>query len=636
MRDPRRFQLTSGPRGKYVYHRSPSGRKVTRNVPNSVVTKNDAVRFLIESGGRGATRSTGGPKFIVIGGVRQPVRPRVIAAPAKPRNVSSPMPAPMDCALLRKVHGMTKIGSGRQGVIYSGLWRHGASAQEVAIKVCPFDKAAERRGEKQPSEVEWTICKTINRAAQGGVLGALEFNPGCTDFAPAPDMNSINKVGKNIDPHTQSVMFMELATGGPLSKWIISKRRTLSDADVLEVINKVLITLHRIMKKFPEFRHNDLHLDNILMMRNGTPKICDLGWARLKKKGTNPAVNTALANGVAARYGIGPDTSSRYDMHLFLNELRRLMKKIPGFARTKAFLDRCLPVGYREFADVYTRDGRLKYGMALPGLPNIRTILKDPEMRWARASPSPVRKVNNAKQGPAPKKANNGGAGPARKNFSNNNFLKMSPRTFLALTPRTRARAAELRKAAKGKGPARNNGNRANASVNATAKRRPSPRREPVMSNVRVSPRTLRSTKFNSLVAGLLNMAGSAPYQNRWNVARAKAITAIKNRLRAGKPAFSPSPVKQAPAPSPPRARPRLPSPLSPLGPPPAPRSPSGVVRSAGSGRYKVAGPSGRLVYADGSTITMNFLKGLASRRGVNVRGLRSKADIAKAIFNRK
>lgn len=95
------------------------------------------------------------------------------------------------------------------------------------------------------------------------------------------------------------------------------------------------------------------------------------------------------------------------------------------------------------------------------------------------------------------------------------------------------------------------------------------------------------------------------------------------------------------PEPSPPRAR--LPSPLSPLGPPPAPRpappparSPSGVVRSAGSGRYKVTGPSGRLVYADGATIAMNFLKGLASRKGVNVRGLRSKADIAKAIFNRK
>jgi hypothetical protein len=31
----------------------------------------------------------------------------------------------------------------------------------------------------------------------------------------------------------------------------------------------------------------------------------------------------------------------------------------------------------------------------------------------------------------------------------------------------------------------------------------------------------------------------------------------------------------------------------------------------------------------------MNFLKGLAARKGVNTKGLRSKDAIAKAIFNR-
>jgi hypothetical protein len=64
-------------------------------------------------------------------------------------------------------------------------------------------------------------------------------------------------------------------------------------------------------------------------------------------------------------------------------------------------------------------------------------------------------------------------------------------------------------------------------------------------------------------------------------------------------------------------------------------RSPAGVIKSAGSGRFKVPGPSGRLVYADGSSVSMNFLKGLAARKGVNTKGLRSKDAIAKAIFNR-
>jgi hypothetical protein len=166
---------------------------------------------------------------------------------------------------------------------------------------------------------------------------------------------------------------------------------------------------------------------------------------------------------------------------------------------------------------------------------------------------------------------------------------------------------------------------------NATAKRMPSPRRleKPT---TRISPRILRSAKFNRLVASFLNLSNSAPYQNRWNAARAKALSTLNNRMRAGKPAFSPSPV------APPA--PRRPSPVAPPAPrrpsPVARRSPAGVVKSAGSGRFKLTGPSGRLVYANGSTISMNFLKGLAASKGVGITGLRTKDAIARAIFNRK
>lgn len=205
----------------------------------------------------------------------------------------------------------------------------------------------------------------------------------------------------------------------------------------------------------------------------------------------------------------------------------------------------------------------------------------------------------------------------------------------MKLSPATRARAAAIRKAAKNKGvvTAKPKNKPRN---NATAKREPSPRRLEGP-RVRISPRVLRSNKFNRLVTSFLNLNGSEPYQNRWNAARTKAMNAVIKRLQAGKAAFSPSPARPAPPPVPSAPRPRLPSPLSPLGPPPPPRrSPSGVVRSAGSGRYKVAGPSGRLVYADGSTVTMNYLRNLASRKGVNTKGLRTKESIARAIFNRK
>jgi predicted Ser/Thr protein kinase len=622
MRDPRLFQLNPVPGGgKVVYHRSPSGRKVTRNVPNTVVTKRNAVRFLQETGGRGQPRTKAvatATKFIV--------RPNGTRIPLKPRLA----PLALNCGALKHLKGFRKIGSGRQGVIYAAEMRPNYFKKEIAIKVAPFDKASERRGEAQPAQIEYNIHRAAQIVAWGGVVRLMSMLQNCTDFAPPGDMSAINSVS-NRDVHRQAVIFMERADGGTMKQWLRDPKRT--DKEVLDAVATILYTLHLILKAHPEFRHNDLHLDNILMFKNA-PKIADFGWARIKKTGTNPAVNTALENGTAARYGIGPDTDPRYDSHLFLNEVRRQISAAK-FPRSWQFLTRAIPTGYREFRDSYTVDGRLKYGVELPGLPTLEQLMKDPVMKAAkntlnrRKTPSPPKPPPPARNSPprspvAPVKKRS--ASP-RKNYTNADFLTMTPRRFLKLSPITRARAAAIRKAGKGKAPVMNNKPRGN---NATAKRMPSPKRAPTKAAVRISPRTLRSNKFNRLVTSLLNFNNSQPYQNRWNAARTKAMKILEGRVEAGRPAFSPSPVKRA----------RLPSPLSPIGPPPVRRSPprrspAGVVKSAGSGRFKVAGPSGRLVYADGSTVSMNFLKGLAARKGVNTKGLRSKDAIAKAIFNR-
>jgi len=630
MRDPRLFQLRPGPGGgKVVYHRSPSGRKATRNVPNTVVTKRNAVRFLQETGGRGLPRGqpTGARTMFLVGpnGTRT-------ALPARLPNLA------LDCRSLSHLRGFRKIGAGRQGIIYAAEMRPNYLTKEIAIKVAPFDKAAERRGEAQPAQIEYNIHRAAQLVAWGGVVRLLNMIPDCRDFAPPSDMNTINSVG-NRDIHKQAVIFMERADGGTMKQWIRDPKRT--DKQVLDAIATILLTLQMILKAHPEFRHDDLHLDNILMFKDA-PKIADFGWARIKKTGTNPAVNTALENGTAARYGIGPDTDARYDSHLFLNEVRRQITAAK-FPRSMQFLNRAVPTGYREFRDSYTVDGRLKYGMAFPGLPTLDQLLKDPVMKSSSnalkrvKTPSPpkpppiARAASRSPPRPTPVKKRT--ASP-RKTYTNADFLAMSPRRFLALSPATRARAAAVRKANKVGVPRVLNLSVKPRVNNATAKRLPSPKRAPAKAGVRISPRTLRSNKFNRLVTSLLNMNNSAPFNNRWSAARAKAIKALEARLEAGKAAFSPSPAKAPKAPSPAKAA-RLPSPLSPIGPRPVRRSPTGVVRSAGSGRFKVPGPSGRLVYADGSTVSMNYLKNLAARKGVNTKGLRSKEAIARAIFNR-
>ena len=51
---------------------------------------------------------------------------------------------------------------------------------------------------------------------------------------------------------------------------------------------------------------------------------------------------------------------------------------------------------------------------------------------------------------------------------------------------------------------------------------------------------------------------------------------------------------------------------------------------------FKIIGPTGRYVLANGSSITLAFLRSQAARRGVNISGLTSKLNIAHRIYRGK
>jgi len=258
---------------------------------------------------------------------------------------------------------MKVLGSGRQGVVYN--------AGAVALKVSPRDLSAAKRKDNQPAEVEYKIHSAIQTVARGGVPRVLGFARR-HDFVTDLKRN-IKEKNKNKNFHEQSVITMERLQGPSIREWIERGHRTLTDTRVLRAIRQVLATLKNIAKKYPNFRHNDLHLDNVMIV-GGRAKIIDFGWARLSRSGTNPAVNTAVENGTAGVYGIGPQTDSRYDSHLFLKEMRTLLLRYPKFKRTRALLDMWVPVGYRGFEDTYTREGRLKYGLRFPRLPSLYSL----------------------------------------------------------------------------------------------------------------------------------------------------------------------------------------------------------------------------------------------------------------------
>ena len=177
-----------------------------------------------------------------------------------------------------------------------------------------------------------------------------------------------------------------------------------------------------------------------------------------------------------------------------------------------------------------------------------------------------------------------------------------------AISPATRKRAVNLRRTVP------------NKKAPPPKKKSPPPKPNSSKTKRPVIPQNIRkSAKFNKLVERLWRNAGAignAAFQNEWNKARTKAFNIIENRIARGVPPFTPSPPKAPKKSSPPKAH-NLNYKFSPQ-----------------SGRVKIKAPnSGRYVYANGGSVTLEYLKSLASRLQVNIKGLRSKKEIVNKIF---
>jgi len=531
----------------------------------------------------------------------------------------------MSCGKLKASFKSFKvIGKGRQGIVF------GASKHPFAVKIAPRDLFAKKRGEPQPVDVEYNIQRAVQKLTPNVVR--VYKNMRCIDFINPTQINMPNvQNSAHHDKSQQGILLMELAGGGSLDSWL--KKTTQNDDEMMaHLISDILGALSDIQKKYPDFRHNDLHMQNIFVASRGF-LIGDFGWARLKKMGTNPAVNTANGTKTASFWGVGPKTDGRYDHHLFLNELLYWAMKNSPEKHPKAieFLKKAVPEGYRGETNTHVIQWRLKYDDPCPELPPLAKLMKDPFLGGKRNVSSPNLKAAKAALKPV-----------RVKRISSINLIKAkaklkAPKKVTSL--QLRKAKAGLKPVARPKPKPRITGyNLRAAKVRLRKLKVASPPKKvasPPKKKVKLPPGLLKTAKFNKLVEKLWKNAGSATganFQNAWNGARMKAIGVVENRLRANKPAFSLSPVK-------------ISSPLSPLGPPPKPKpkapsppKPKPKARpnfrlSPSSGRAKIQSKnSGRWVYAN-LHYSMDELKALATRLNVSVKGLRSKADIAKKLF---
>ncbi len=128
--------------------------------------------------------------------------------------------------------------------------------------------------------------------------------------------------------------------GVSLKKWLTNSPK-LYDRVLMQIIKNVRLILNKIRRKYPGFRHMDLHLDNLLIHR-GRILIIDFGMSRF--------------NAYA--------TSVGYDMHLFLNSLRHLLIKRGYKGYVLRYIHRLLPDGWRGSRGKFVSNFRLKSNSA--------------------------------------------------------------------------------------------------------------------------------------------------------------------------------------------------------------------------------------------------------------------------------
>jgi len=573
---------------------------------------------------------------------------------------------------------MAKLDAGRQGAVFlASMKRRVPPGSEFVIKICPYDPTY--KGKRQILDIEWDIHSKVAEADPRHVPKLMAPLVKCQKFVDPALIWTDNK-NPSFDYTKQNIMFSEYVRNGTLLNYIQtlakSRRARLTDDVMRSFIYQVLRSISRIRKVYPGFIHGDLHLTNVLV-KYGYPypimMINDFGWSKINNELCNPMLKTG---DFAESWGLGPNTSNKYDHHFFLNELRRAITSYrgiakDGFVQSIRFLEKIIPEGYRQKDDRHTREFRLKYNDPAPGIASLDSILADPYFRGAVSPknksspwkptgagklPSPLKKLPSVVLEPKPTQ-------PAPRVFTNAELKAISAGGFMRLTPGTRARATALRKASPPKKAVSLPKKKASPPKKAAS---PQKKKSPP---VKLPKNLAKNARFNRLVVSLMspvgNNSGAAEAYARWNRAKARATNILSNRVKSGKEPFSPvaarvpSPVQRPKLPTQGLKLPKRPKPMKHVArkgnaaPPPLreaspikqpkPKKPIVKVANSGSaknrkaikspsGRVKVLSNKGHYVYANG--LSLDALRAIAANMKISTNGLRLKKNIALALFS--
>jgi len=260
--------------------------------------------------------------------------------------------------------GIGMIGQGSYGTVYIGCLDR-ACKKEVAIKMA---SDAENR-------LEFKFMKRFEGISPN-IAHAYHYKK-----CPKP---------------IKSVLYLEYYSFGSVKRLIGKYEGKLRKLHTRVILFQVIWTLSELYKKFPSFRHNDLHTDNVFVDDRVAAKgsvlygkfllpnigmnavIGDFGFANMQADGfRNPKVRSGE---YTPEYGIAANSDYRYDVHFFLNDFYQTTKN----QDVKNFIKRHFPVEYLTGSSRVVENSRLRYGVVHSKLPTFEQLLGDKIFRFFR------------------------------------------------------------------------------------------------------------------------------------------------------------------------------------------------------------------------------------------------------------
>lgn len=251
--------------------------------------------------------------------------------------------------------GAVKLGEGQYGKVYRGCIDDGCE-KYIAYKEI-----------RTPSLTE----KTNNLPLAGFKRALDEINPQM-EFTIAKKLEGfgVPKMYLYKTCDNKDILYTEYVKGKELREWMVTQPTLPA---IKSVMAQVIYNLYRIQKKYPGFRHHDLHLGNILVrpvpvkdmkIMGSTISnagfeavIIDFGFAvfpRIK----NPLINANNYKNI----GISRKSDKHYDLHFFLNSIHNLV--LQPRTRTervvKTFIENLLPPNYLVSRSNVVKNMRLR------------------------------------------------------------------------------------------------------------------------------------------------------------------------------------------------------------------------------------------------------------------------------------